>query len=146
MERRYPVIMRAFHLRDGSGGTGRFRGGDGVVRELEFTRNNITVSVLSERRVVAPFGLEGGGSGACGLNLVQMAPMPPVSTSSDHNGEENWGEVPQDGALSVEGSDDTPMWINVGAKCQLNVTSGSRLRLLTPGGGAYGAIGAQSLK
>ena len=52
----------------GTGGAGRYRGGDGVVRELEFLRP-LTASILSERRAVRPFGLLGGGSAAPGLNL-----------------------------------------------------------------------------
>jgi 5-oxoprolinase (ATP-hydrolysing) len=68
-ERRYPIVVREFHLRDGSGGSGRWRGGDGIVRSLEF-RQPLTASILSERRALAPFGLEGGGCGARGLNLL----------------------------------------------------------------------------
>ncbi|EFJ05544.1 hypothetical protein SELMODRAFT_136983 [Selaginella moellendorffii] len=68
-EQRYPVLLRGFGLREGSGGSGEFRGGDGVVREIEF-RRGVTVSVLSERRVHAPRGLCGGGNGARGVNLV----------------------------------------------------------------------------
>ena len=52
----------------GTGGAGRYHGGDGVVRELEFLRP-LTASILSERRAVRPFGLLGGGSAAPGLNL-----------------------------------------------------------------------------
>eukprot|EP00981_Chlorochromonas_danica_P003519 scaffold659_cov192-Ochromonas_danica.AAC.32 len=69
LERRYPVIVRQFSIRQGSGGEGRFRGGDGVVRELEFTKP-LTVSILSERRAFQPYGLYGGQPGARGLNLL----------------------------------------------------------------------------
>jgi 5-oxoprolinase (ATP-hydrolysing) len=72
LERRYPVRLHRFGLRSGSGGAGRFRGGDGVVRELEF-RRPLTVSILSERRVHAPYGLAGGEDGARGLNLLRRA-------------------------------------------------------------------------
>jgi 5-oxoprolinase (ATP-hydrolysing) len=68
LESRTPVIVRCFALRRGSGGRGRFAGGDGLVRELEFTAP-VTASILSERRVRAPFGLAGGEAGACGRNL-----------------------------------------------------------------------------
>jgi len=61
--------LRAFHLRPGSGGDGAWPGGDGVVREIEFLRPQ-TVSILSERRALQPFGLAGGGPGASGLNLL----------------------------------------------------------------------------
>ncbi|KAA0158913.1 hypothetical protein FNF28_06053 [Cafeteria roenbergensis] len=69
LERRYPVVLRRFSLRDGSGGAGRWRGGCGAVRWLEF-RRPLTVSILSERRTLAPFGLEGGGPGQRGINLL----------------------------------------------------------------------------
>ncbi|KAJ5341618.1 hypothetical protein N7541_010742 [Penicillium brevicompactum] len=58
-ERRYPVILREFSLRPNSGGEGQHRGGNGVVRDIEF-RIPVQVSILSERRVYRPYGLEGG--------------------------------------------------------------------------------------
>ncbi|MEZ4442592.1 MAG: hydantoinase B/oxoprolinase family protein [Polyangiaceae bacterium] len=67
LEARFPVWVRRFHLRHGSGGAGRHRGGDGLVRGLE-AREPLTVSILSQRRSVAPFGLAGGGPGAMGIN------------------------------------------------------------------------------
>uniref|UniRef100_A0A8C4LRA2 5-oxoprolinase, ATP-hydrolysing n=1 Tax=Equus asinus asinus TaxID=83772 RepID=A0A8C4LRA2_EQUAS len=69
LESRYPVILRRFELRLGSGGRGRFRGGDGVVRELLF-REEALLSVLTERRAFRPYGLRGGEPGARGLNLL----------------------------------------------------------------------------
>ena len=64
-----PCPPRRRPHRAGTGGGGRWRGGDGVVRELEFLRP-LTASILSERRAVAPFGLLGGGPGAKGVNLL----------------------------------------------------------------------------
>ena len=55
---RYPVILRRFELRLGSGGRGRFRGGDGIIRELLF-REEALLSVLTERRAFQPYGLMG---------------------------------------------------------------------------------------
>jgi 5-oxoprolinase (ATP-hydrolysing) len=72
LERRYPVLLQAFGLRRGSGGEGKFRGGDGVVRSLRF-RRPLTVSILSERRALKPFGLMGGADAARGLNLLTVA-------------------------------------------------------------------------
>jgi 5-oxoprolinase (ATP-hydrolysing) len=69
VERRFPVLVRRFELRHGSGGEGEFRGGDGLVREIEFLKP-MTVSILSERRSLAPHGANGGGDGARGLNLL----------------------------------------------------------------------------
>ncbi len=72
LERRYPVILREFSIRHGSGGDGQTHGGDGIVRRLEFLKD-ITVSVLSERRVFAPKGLAGGADGARGVNTLTRA-------------------------------------------------------------------------
>lgn len=69
LERRYPVALKQFQLRANSGGSGQWRGGDGIIRELEFLRST-TASILSERRAVRPFGLEGGGDAQPGLNLI----------------------------------------------------------------------------
>jgi 5-oxoprolinase (ATP-hydrolysing) len=69
LEQRYPVILHEFSLRRGSGGRGKHHGGDGVIRELEFLEDGIQVSLLTERRVFQPYGLEGGEPGARGLNL-----------------------------------------------------------------------------
>lgn len=68
LERRYPVILRRFCLRDGSGGDGMHAGGEGIIRDLEF-RIPIKVSILSERRAFRPYGLKGGGDGERGRNL-----------------------------------------------------------------------------
>lgn len=58
LEQRYPVILRKFELRPNSGGRGQFNGGDGILRELLF-RRNMTLSILTERRVFSPYGLHG---------------------------------------------------------------------------------------
>jgi 5-oxoprolinase (ATP-hydrolysing) len=69
LERRYPVLLREFSLRNGSGGLGRFCGGNGVIREIEPLRS-LTMSILSERRTLSPYGLEGGQDGSCGRNVL----------------------------------------------------------------------------
>lgn len=58
LEKRYPVIVQTFTLNYHTGGEGKQRGGDGVTRELLF-RKELTLSVLTERRVFAPYGLKG---------------------------------------------------------------------------------------
>ncbi|KAI1484920.1 Hydantoinase B/oxoprolinase-domain-containing protein [Biscogniauxia mediterranea] len=68
LERRYPVILRRFYLREGSGGKGTHPGGDGVIRDIEFSLP-IKVSILSERRSFSPYGLEGGEDGKRGQNI-----------------------------------------------------------------------------
>ncbi|KAJ3580729.1 hypothetical protein NHX12_034213, partial [Muraenolepis orangiensis] len=72
LEKRYPVVLEQFSLRPGSGGAGRFRGGDGVVRKLLF-RDHVVLSVLTERRSTRPYGLMGAESGASGLNQLHRA-------------------------------------------------------------------------
>ncbi|CAI2349859.1 unnamed protein product [Caenorhabditis sp. 36 PRJEB53466] len=70
LESRFPVILREWRLREGSGGQGMFHGGDGVVRSLEFTKP-LTISLLTERRAFQPYGLRGGSCGKRGLNLLR---------------------------------------------------------------------------
>ena len=69
LETRFPIRVRRFELRPGSGGLGAQRGGDGLIRGLEFLAP-MRVSVLSERRTVPPYGMRGGAPGACGMNLL----------------------------------------------------------------------------
>ncbi|OAY37713.1 5-oxoprolinase [Manihot esculenta] len=68
-EQRYPVVLHKFGIRENSGGSGLHKGGDGLVREIEF-RRPVVVSILSERRVHAPRGLKGGKDGARGANYL----------------------------------------------------------------------------
>jgi 5-oxoprolinase (ATP-hydrolysing) len=70
LESRFPVLLREFSIRRGSGGNGRYRGGDGLVRRIEF-REAMTANVLANHRRIAPFGLEGGWPGATGRNSVR---------------------------------------------------------------------------
>ncbi|MGH3909262.1 MAG: hydantoinase B/oxoprolinase family protein, partial [Pseudonocardiaceae bacterium] len=70
LEWRYPVLVESFAIRRGSGGDGRWRGGDGAVRRLHF-REPMTVSTLSGHRRVAPYGLAGGSPGALGRNRIE---------------------------------------------------------------------------
>jgi 5-oxoprolinase (ATP-hydrolysing) len=72
LESRYPVRLEAFAVRSGSGGRGRHRGGDGVIRRIRFLET-MHFGILSSRRRVAPFGLAGGEAGAVGCNRVYRA-------------------------------------------------------------------------
>ena len=72
LESRFPVRVEEFAIRRGSGGPGRSRGGDGVVRRLRFLAP-MTAAIVSGRRRVAPFGLAGGGVAAPGANLLERA-------------------------------------------------------------------------
>jgi 5-oxoprolinase (ATP-hydrolysing) len=69
LEARYPVRLLEFSLRRGSGGGGRWCGGDGLVRRYGFLAP-VTLSLLTERRDVAPYGLRGGAPGAPGRNAI----------------------------------------------------------------------------
>ncbi len=72
LEQRYPVRVERFAVRRGSGGAGRFRGGDGIVRELRFLEA-ASVSIVSQHRTVAPYGLHGGAAGLPGRQRVVRA-------------------------------------------------------------------------
>ncbi|MEC9359033.1 MAG: hydantoinase B/oxoprolinase family protein [Pseudomonadota bacterium] len=67
LETRFPVRVERFAIRHGSGGDGAHRGGDGVIRQIRFLQA-MTAAILSNRRRVAPMGLQGGEDGACGIN------------------------------------------------------------------------------
>ncbi len=69
LEARVPLRLIRFAIRHGSGGKGRYRGGCGVVRELEFMEP-LEVSIISQRRTTSPYGLQGGGHGQPGQNLL----------------------------------------------------------------------------
>ncbi|KAI8911035.1 Hydantoinase B/oxoprolinase-domain-containing protein [Gorgonomyces haynaldii] len=108
LERRYPVLLHQFGLRAHSGGEGEFTGGDGVIREIEFLET-LDVSILSERRVYAPYGLEGGAPGKPGQNLLLRKT--------------------QDGYRTL----------NFGGKNATVVHAGDRIRIETPGAGGFGS-------
>jgi N-methylhydantoinase B len=69
LEYAYPLRVREYRLRKGSGGKGRFRGGDGVIREIE-TLVPARMSLLADRRKHGPYGLNGGNPGKPGTNLI----------------------------------------------------------------------------
>jgi len=70
LEHRYPeVLIERFEIRRGSGGAGRYRGGDGVIRSIRFLKPR-EVTILSQRRVSRPYGLKGGSAGQKGQNLL----------------------------------------------------------------------------
>ncbi|KAH0411213.1 hypothetical protein KCU90_g19027, partial [Aureobasidium melanogenum] len=124
-ERRYPVILREFSLRAGSGGKGQHNGGDGVVRDIEF-RIPVQVSILSERRVYHPYGLAGGEDAECGKNLW-------VRNVAKAPGEE--GKVEEEQEVR---------YINLGGKNTAAFQPGERIIINTPGGGGWGPVGEKS--
>jgi 5-oxoprolinase (ATP-hydrolysing) len=72
MELRHPVRVEEFSIRRGSGGAGKFAGGDGVIRKIRFLEP-MTATITASRRTVPPFGLAGGKPGACGEQFVERA-------------------------------------------------------------------------
>jgi N-methylhydantoinase B/oxoprolinase/acetone carboxylase alpha subunit len=106
-ERAFPMRVRRYRLRSGSGGTGRWPGGEGVEREIEVLEA-ATVSLVTERRESQPWGLAGGGPGATGENWL----LP--------GGDEGRAERLLD-------------------KVTVRLEAGDVVRVLTPGGGGYGA-------
>ncbi|ETS74906.1 hypothetical protein PFICI_13390 [Pestalotiopsis fici W106-1] len=127
-ERRYPVILREFSLREGSGGKGQHNGGDGVIRDIEF-RIPVQVSILSERRVYHPYGLAGGEDAECGLNV--WVRRVPVSDAQKAAGE------------SAEFEE---RHINMGAKNSAPFSAGDRIIINTPGGGGWGKVGEKKVQ
>ena len=72
LERRYPVRLHQFAVRAGSGGAGQWRGGDGIIREIEFLEP-VQATLLSQHRVVVPYGFRGGEPGKPGQQTLLFA-------------------------------------------------------------------------
>ncbi|KAK0548808.1 hypothetical protein OC844_006970 [Tilletia horrida] len=132
-ERRYPVVLRQFSLRPNSGGAGKFTGGCGVIRDIEFLSPAIQVSILSERRVFSPYGLKGGHDAMRGRNLWikrrRQADGDLLPDDDDKAGK-------QGGASKREAQTRT---INMGGKTTVKFGRGDRIVIETPGGGGWGA-------
>jgi 5-oxoprolinase (ATP-hydrolysing) len=138
-ERRYPVILREFSLREGSRGEGQHVGGNGVVRDIEF-RIPVQVSILSERRVYHPYGLEGGEDAQCGLNVwVRKVPKSDKFADDKINDEEKESSDKKEEAKEIE-----YRHINMGGKNTASMQAGERIIVMTPGGGGWGKVGEES--
>jgi 5-oxoprolinase (ATP-hydrolysing) len=107
LETRFPVLVREFAIRRGTGGAGRHRGGDGLLRRVEF-REAMTAAVLSNHRRIAPFGLAGGAAGAPGRNSVRRRgaaasePLPATFGLAVQPGDQVQVETPGGGGFGVE--------------------------------------------
>ena len=107
LESRYPIRLVRFAIRRGSGGRGKHRGGCGVLRELEFLAP-LKVSILSQRRTTAPYGLCGGESGRSGRNLLRRAgsdgvdELPPIAHVTVLPGDRLTIETPGGGGYGSE--------------------------------------------
>lgn len=104
LEHRYPVRLRAFSLRKGSGGDGKCRGGDGIVREVEFLKS-LHVSLLTQHRLVAPYGLAGGKDGQCGRQTLNGETLGSSASFTAQPGDRLRIETPGGGGW---GMSDTP--------------------------------------
>jgi N-methylhydantoinase B len=98
LELEFPLLVRRYAVRRGSGGAGRRRGGDGVVRELE-ARAEMSFSLLTERRRHAPPGAAGGADGAPGRNLLDGEELPPKASGSLRPGQRLRIETPGGGGF-----------------------------------------------
>lgn len=103
LEMHYPVRVLTYAIRDGSGGTGQFNGGDGLVREYEFLEP-AQVTLLTERRRHAPWGLAGGGRGATGSNSLDGKPLPAKCSIAVGAGQVLRVETPGGGAFGKPGA------------------------------------------
>ncbi|KAF2008550.1 hypothetical protein BU24DRAFT_415902 [Aaosphaeria arxii CBS 175.79] len=108
LEKKMPILLRKFGIRHGSGGVGKYNGGDGAVRLFE-TRSEMTFIEDNERRSNRPFGMAGGTSGKAGLNLAIL----------NH----------QSGTKRI---------VNVGPRAVLQLKAGEQVEIQTPGGGVWG--------
>ncbi|KAK3685031.1 Hydantoinase B/oxoprolinase-domain-containing protein [Podospora appendiculata] len=140
-ERRYPVLLREFSIRAGSGGRGQHRGGDGVVRDIEF-RIPVQVSILSERRVHHPYGMAGGEDAACGLNLWVRKVQKASWERSLKRLQSAEGKEEEQGDEDVEFEERR---INLGAKNSAPMKAGDRIIINTPGGGGWGRVGQEKV-
>jgi 5-oxoprolinase (ATP-hydrolysing) len=136
-ERRYPVLLREFSLREGSGGLGQHKGGDGVVRDIEF-RIPVQVSILSERRVYHPYGLAGGEDAQCGQNIWVRGVPKLEGSDADVNGDA------EEKSSSSDSSKQEVRYINLGGKNTASMQAGDRIIINTPGGGGWGPVGKES--
>ncbi|MEM6366133.1 MAG: hydantoinase B/oxoprolinase family protein, partial [Planctomycetota bacterium] len=95
-----PLLLRQFSIRRGSGGLGLHRGGDGVVREIQFQRP-LTVSLITSRRLTQPYGLAGGQSGGSGKQVLKhndrTIELPPCTTLDVEPGDQLRLETPGGG-------------------------------------------------
>ncbi|BEJ08308.1 hypothetical protein CcaverHIS641_0503930 [Cutaneotrichosporon cavernicola] len=122
-ERVYPVIIREFSRRANSGGAGQHRGGDGCIRDIEFTEE-LDVAILSQRRVIPPYGMAGGEPGVCGIN--HWARLVPAEKDAGN------GNGKREKKYTI---------INLGGSNQCTMSPGDRIIIQTPGGGGYGKAG-----
>jgi len=92
LEWRFPVLLEEFRINRGSGGKGKWRGGDGTIRRLRFLEP-MTAAILANHRKIAPFGLRGGEDGIVGRNWVERADGSRVELAATGQAEMEAGDV-----------------------------------------------------
>jgi len=107
LEMHYPLRVRKYAIRRGSGGAGKHRGGNGLTREYEFLQT-AQLSLLSERRKFAPWGLQGGGEGAKGVNCLNGKPLPGKCTLEVKPGDRLTIETPGGGGWGIADNEIDP--------------------------------------
>lgn len=124
-------------MREGSGGKGLHKGGNGVIRDIEFLEA-IQCSILSERRANSPYGMAGGSPAQRGKNLwikrfrEEDGDLPLSFKAKTNDPSINkWGDV----EYEREGT----RTINLGGKQTVKMGKGDRIIVCTPGGGGWGA-------
>ncbi|MFK7827393.1 MAG: hydantoinase B/oxoprolinase family protein [Oligoflexales bacterium] len=101
IESRFPVVVKEFAIRRGSGGTGKWRGGNGIVRKLEFLKS-MQLNIISNNRLRRPFGLAGGEAGKSGKNYllrkgIEKYPLSSVQSVQVESGDIVYVETPGGG-------------------------------------------------
>ena len=109
LEKNLPVLLESFSIRPGSGGPGHWRGGNGAVRVMRFTEN-LSASILSNHRRVAPFGMAGGDDGKVGRNSIirkdgTSEPLSATATVELEKGDKLVIETPGGGGYGRESQD-----------------------------------------
>jgi len=135
LEAAYPVRVRRYSLRRDSGGKGQFRGGDGIIREIEFL-TDVRASILSERRRLQPYGLAGGRPGEAGRNEL-IVPGKRKSKFESRNSTSQTRKSKFENRNSEFAK--VPSRVReLPSKAVFNAPRGSVLRIETPGGGGWG--------
>jgi N-methylhydantoinase B len=135
LEAAYPVRVRRYSLRRDSGGKGQFRGGDGIIREIEFL-TDVRASILSDRRRLQPYGLAGGRPGEAGRNelIVPGRRNSKLGIRNSIREIRNSKFETRNSKLGIL----TGHVLELPSKAAFNAPQGSILRIATPGGGGWG--------
>jgi N-methylhydantoinase B len=128
LEHAYPLRVLGTAIRRGSGGRGRWRGGDGIVRTLELLAP-ARVTVISERRARGPYGLRGGEPGEPGVNHVALV-----------------AQRPRGPGARVQRRSTRPTGRTLPSKFQIDLEAGAVLTVASPGGGGFGRAARRERK